>query len=150
MGEVCHFVDLARYLVSSPIQSVQADAAKVLGGCCDDLNVSIRFADGSLATIVYTGLGDSTYSKELIEVYSDGSVVCIDNFRSFTLAKNGKLRKKSTTTQDKGFNGAIKDFVAAVLNGGPAPINEAELVETSLATIAILESLREGRRIEVC
>ena len=150
LGEVCHFVDLARYLASSPIQSVQADAAKISGGCCDDLNVSIRFADGSLATIVYTGLGDNTYSKELIEVYSGGSVICIDNFKSFTLAENGKLRKKSSTTPDKGFNGALKDFVAAVLNGGPAPINEAELIETSLATIAIMESLREGRRIEIC
>ena len=149
LGEVCHFVDLARYLAGSPILSVQADAAKISGGCCDDLNVALRFADGSLATIVYTGLGDNIYSKELIEVYSGGSVVCVDNFRSFTLAEHGKLRKKSSRTQDKGFKGALEDFVAAVLNGGPAPVNEAELIETSLATIAIMESLREGRRIEI-
>ena len=76
-------------------------------------------------------------------------VVCVDNFRSFTLAEHGKLRKKSSRTQDKGFKGALEDFVAAVLNGGPAPVNEAELIETSLATIAIMESLREGRRIEI-
>lgn len=150
LGEVCHFVDLARYFVGSPIQSVQADAARVSGGCCDDLNVTIRFTDGSLATIVYTGLGDDIYSKELIEVYSGGSVVCVDNFKSITIAENGKLIKKSSSIQDKGFKSSLSDFVTSVLNGGPAPINETELIETSLATIAIMESLREGRRIEVC
>ncbi len=150
LGEVCHFVDLARYLVGSPIMSVQADAAKISGGRCDDLNVTIRFTDGSLATIVYTGLGDDIYPKELIEVYSGGSVVSVDNFKSFTLAENGKLRKKSSRIQDKGSKDAIKDFVTAVLNGGPAPIDEAELIETSIATIAIMESLREGRRVEIC
>ena len=130
--------------------SVQADSAKISGGRCDDLNVTIRFTDGSLATIVYTGLGDDIYPKELIEVYSGGSVVSVDNFKSFTLAENGKLRKKSSRIQDKGSKDAIKDFVTAVLNGGPAPIDEAELIETSIATIAIMESLREGRRVEIC
>ena len=72
------------------------------------------------------------------------------NFKSFTLAENGKLRKKSSRIQDKGSKDAIKDFVTAVLNGGPAPIDEAELIETSIATIAIMESLREGRRVEIC
>ena len=149
LGEVCHFVDLARFIVESPIQSVQADAAKVSGGSCDDLNIALRFSDGSLATIVYTGLGDSIYSKELIEVYIGGSVVCIDNFQSFTIAEHGKLKKQNFHTQDKGFKGALKDFVHAVSKKGPAPVNEAELIETSLATIAITESLREGHRIEL-
>jgi predicted dehydrogenase len=149
LGEVCHFVDLARYLIASPILSVQADAAKVSGGGCDDLNVALRFADGSLATIVYTGLGDSIYSKELIEAYSGGSVVSVDNFQSFTIAEHGKLSKPSSRALDKGFKGALQDFVHGVSNGGPAPINEAELIETSLATVAIMESLREGRRIDL-
>ena len=149
LGDVCHFVDLARYLVDSPILSVQADAAKISGGGCDDLNVALRFADGSLATIVYTGLGNNLYSKELIEVYSGGSVVCVENFKSFTVAEHGKLRKKSSNTQDKGFKTALKNFVSSVSNGGVAPVNESELIETSLATIAIMESLREGRRIEL-
>ena len=92
---------------------------------------------------------DNIYSKELIEVYSGGSVVCVDNFQSFTVAEHGKLRKKSSRTQDKGFKKALKDFVSAVTNGGVAPVSEAELIETSIATIAIMESLREGRRIEL-
>ena len=32
---------------------------------------------------------------------------------------------------------------------GKSPVPEAELFETSLATVAVVERLREGRRIEV-
>ncbi len=149
LGEVCHFVDLARFFVGSPIVSVQADAAQVNGGGCDDLNVALRFSDGSLASIVYTGLGDNVYSKELIEAYAGGGVITIDNFQSYIIAEHGKLNKPGKSAQDKGFRLALQGFVDAVVTGGPAPIDEAELVETSLATLAIMESLREGRRIDL-
>ncbi len=149
LGEVCHFVDLARYFVASPIVSVQADTAQVSSGGCDDLNVALRFADGSLASIAYTGLGDSAYSKELIEAYAGGSVVTIDNFQSSTTADGGKIDTSRRQTQDKGFKPALRAFADAVAGGGPAPIDEAELIETTLATIAIMESLREGRRIDL-
>jgi predicted dehydrogenase len=51
LGEVCHFVDLAHFLVGSDIKTVQAAAASVSQGVCDDLTVTLNFADGSLATI---------------------------------------------------------------------------------------------------
>jgi len=149
LGEVCHFVDLARYFIGAPIASVQADTASVTAGACDDISVALRFADGSLATVAYTGLGDNAYSKELIEAYSGGTVVTIDNFQSMTTAENGKVSKSGSGHQDKGFKPALKAFTEAVSNGGPAPINEAELLETSLATIAVMESLRDGGRIDL-
>ena len=51
--------------------------------------------------------------------------------------------------QDKGFKGSITAFIAAVTAGGPAPIDETELIETSAATIAVLDSLRTGERINL-
>jgi len=148
LGEVCHFVDLARYLVGSPILSVQADAG-VTEAACDDVSIALRFADGSLATIAYTGLGDSAFSKERIEAFAGGTVMTIDDFRSGSVTENGKTTTSSGRAQDKGFKPGLKAFVTAVKNGGPAVIDEAELIETSLATIAIMESLRAGQRIDV-
>ena len=149
LGEVCHFVDLARCLIASPIISVQANAAKVNEGGCDDLNVTLRFSDGSLATILYTGLGDNTYSKELIEIYSNESVICLDNFQTLTIIEKGKSRKPIKRAQNKGFDKSLQQFVNAVTNNLPAPIDETELIETSLATIAIMESLQSGDRVEI-
>ncbi len=148
LGEACHFVDLARYLVGAPILSVQADSG-LAEADCDDVSIALRFTDGSLATIAYTGLGDTAYSKERIEAFAGGTVITIDNFRSAAVTANGKTTKLSAGVQNKGFKAGLRAFVDAVTSGGPAQIDEFELIETSLATIAIMESLREGRRIDL-
>lgn len=149
LGEVCHFVDLARFYVGAPIASVQADAARAVETGADDVSISLRFTDGSLATIAYTGLGDVAYSKERFEAYAGGSVVTVDNFRSITEVDGGTIKTESGKTQDKGFGPALNAFVDSVVSGGPAPIDEAELMETSRATIMVLESLRTGERIDL-
>src|SRR6266446_8734511 len=130
LGELCHFVDLARCLVGADIVSVQADAGAVKAGVCDDLAATLHFADGSLATIVYTALGDAAFSKERFELFAGGTVVTIDNFLTLSVTEDGKTRSETARTgQDKG--------------------HEAELIQSSLATIAVLDSLREGRRVPV-
>ena len=146
LGEVCHFVDLARALVGSAIVSVQADAAGVTHGGCDDLTVTLGFADGSLATIVYTAQGDSAYSKERFECFAGGTVVVIDNFLTLSVTENGKTRTTKALSQDKGHGAELEAFTKGVTEGKP-PVDEAELLETSLATIAILDSLRDGGRV---
>ncbi|MHA1599084.1 MAG: bi-domain-containing oxidoreductase [Alphaproteobacteria bacterium] len=148
LGEACHFVDLARHLIGSAIISVQADATDATGASCDDVAITLRFADGSLANIAYTSLGDTSVSKERIEAYGGGGVYTIDNFRAASFTDNGKTEKTSGN-QDKGFKGSLAAFVEAVRNASAAPIDEAELVETSLATIAVMQSLRDGRRIDL-
>jgi predicted dehydrogenase len=150
LGEMCHFVDLARYLAGAPIVSVQAAAAQAARAACDDLAATIRFADGSLATIAYTAKGDTAFSKELVEGYAGGTVVTIDNFRGLTVVSDGRAKKSGGGAgQDKGHAGELAAFVAAVASGGAAPVPEAELIESSLATIAILESLRTGEPVSL-
>ena len=147
LGEVCHFVDLARYFAGANITSVQADAARIDGGAGDDISASLRFEDGSLATIAYTSLGAAAHPKEWIEIYAGGNVVFIDNFRTLTITENGSAQKTSSS-QDKGFAGSLKAFVDGVKGRGPS-IDENELIETSMATMAILDSLRAGGRIDM-
>ena len=150
LGEVCHFVDLARFLIGAPIASVLADTGEATGGISDDVTVTLRFADGSLATVAYTALGDMAFGKERIEAYAGGAVFTIDDFRTLVVAEDGRVASRgSRRRQDKGFSGALKAFVGAVAAGGPAPVDEAEVVETSFATIAVLESLRAGTRIDL-
>ncbi len=144
LGEMCHFVDLARFLIASPIASVQAAAARS-DGACDDVTATLSFSDGSLATIAYTAKGDDSLSKELIECYAGGTVAIIDNFRSYAVAADGKRRRAGGgLDQDKGHKAELTAFVAAAASGGTPPVAESELVEATLATIAITESLRSG------
>jgi len=146
LGEVCHFIDLARFFAGSPITSLQADAAKSDSAACDDVSVSINFADGSLATIIYTAQGDSGAAKERFEIFSGGRNFTIEDFRSLTISGGGAdISDKGP--QNKGFKKSLRAFTNTVSNGGPVPVDEAELIETSLATIAVLESLQTGSRI---
>ena len=150
LGEVCHFVDLARFLVGDDIKTVQAAAAKAFRGACEDLTVSLNFADGSLVTIAYTALGDQAYSKELIEAFAGGTVININDFRALTVTAGGKQSNIGRTTeQDKGHAAELRAFAEAVASGGLAPVSEAELVQSSFATIAVLESLQRGAQVDL-
>jgi predicted dehydrogenase len=146
VGEGCHFVDLARALVGSPIVGVQA-----LGSTqgADELAATLSFADGSLAALSYTAQGDSSYSKERIEAFAGGSSLCLENFLTLSITKGGRTTNQKGFGQDKGHAAEIDLFVKAVTSGGPAPVPEAETFETSLATLALVESLRAGLKIEL-
>lgn len=145
LGELCHFVDLARAIVGAPVASVHAVAAKVNQGGCDDVTATLHFEDGSLATIAYTALGDGNRTKERIEVHAGGRTVEIEDFRKYT----GPDGKTDTASQDKGHTAALKAFADAAASGGPAPVDETELFETSLASIAVVEALRTGAAIRL-
>lgn len=151
LGEMCHFVDLAQHLVGAAIASVSAVAATSSGSPeGDDVTAMLSFADGSTATIIYTGLGDASFPKELIEIYAAGTVVRIDDFRALTVVAQGKSdTQRSRLRQDKGHRAELEAFVAAVRGGEAAPIDEGAIFGSSLATIAVLESLQTGRRIEI-
>ena len=148
LGEACHFIDLARFLVAEPIAAVSAEAAQVTTGTSDDATIALRFADGSIANIVYTARGNTGASKERIEAHAGGASYILEGFRSLEVMGDNRIASWKGP-QDKGFKGSIAAFIAAVIAGGPAPIDEAELIETSAATIAVLDSLRTGERINL-
>ncbi len=148
LGEVCHFIDLARFFAGSPITSVQAEAARADNAAADDVSISLSFADGSLASVLYTAQGDSSAGKERFEIFSSGRNAVIDDFRQLQITGAGKsISEKSA--QDKGFKKGLRAFSECVISGGDVPIAEDELVETSLATIAVLESLQSGSKIDL-
>ena len=147
LGEACHFIDLGAFLAGAPIVSVHAGAAAG-GDPCEDVTITAELAGGSLATVFYTALGDTACGKELIEAYAGGSVVRIEDFRRLAVTGNGRVRRKRPRGgQDKGHRAGLRAFVEAVVAGGPPPVEEARLVNSSLATIAVPESLAKGARV---
>ncbi len=146
LGEVCHFVDLARYIAQSPILAIQAEATNSSSKLADNLSLQLTFLDGSVGTIIYTSLGNDLVGKELIEVYVSGTIAILEDFKTLTVST--KDRKAITKrTQDKGFDKCIKAFVDAVCSEKLPPIEELELIETSQATIGVLEAIRTGKKI---
>lgn len=134
VGEACHFIDLARHLVGSSIVDV---TQRVMGqpghsNCGDTATITLTFEDGSIASINYFANGSKAFPKERIEVFDNGRVYTIDNFRR--LVVHGGSGQKRLIGQDKGQSALVNAFVAAV-RGGPAPIDVTELFEVSRAAI---------------
>ncbi|MSO54035.1 MAG: theronine dehydrogenase [Rhodospirillales bacterium] len=147
LGEACHFIDLARFIIGAPIVSVSTEAIGQSGTMTEDATITLRFADSSLATIVYTARGDVAVGKERIEAFAGGVSTVIEDFRSLAIAHAGRVKRTTNRATDKGFRAELDAFIGAIVRGGPAPIDEAELIETSLATIAALEAIRSGGRV---
>jgi len=152
IGEVCHFVDLIQYLTDSVPLRVYAETISGHGAyfASDNLVVTLKLADGSVATITYTAAGDRAFPRERIEVFSGGAACLIDNFKSITCTKRGCRRaKRNLLRLDRGHKAQFEAFVAAVRNGGPPPVDFTQYVYTTLATFAIEESLRRSIPIAV-
>lgn len=149
IGEACHFIDLALYLAGSPVTEVYA----VAGAGQDVYNITIRHENGGTSTIVYTSEGDSSFSKELVEVYAGGSVGVIDNFRKAMIVTNGKKRKiriKSGIfggSQDKGHTNELIQFIQAVQGNGTPDVES--MFATSRLTLLIARSMEENKPLKV-
>ena len=107
IGEACHFIDLMRFLASSPIVSVQARRMGDAPGLTiteDKASITLGFADGSFGTILYLANGAASFPKERVEVFTAGRVLQLDNFRKLKAYGWPKFKKMDLWKQDKGQN----------------------------------------------
>jgi len=151
LGEVCHFVDFLSFLRSAPPVEVETRSLPNRGRYCNDNVVcSLRFADGSQGTISYLASGDTSYSKERLEVFGGGSVAVLQDFRRLELIRGGKKRLfRSLLRQDKGHRREWEVFVKSIQSGAESPIPLGEIVSTMLTTFALEQSRCLGGRITV-
>ena len=149
IGEMCHFIDLARHFSNSKLTTIQASSARNSIKTSDDITANLQFENGSLATIAYTSLGDPGFPKERYEIFTGGNVIVLDNFKNLSVTANGSTKNYSSRNQDKGFRDELIAFRDTVAKGGPGIIDENEFFETSYGTLAILESLQTGLTIKL-
>jgi predicted dehydrogenase len=143
VGEVCHFVDLARYLVGHPIATVRCtrrDADGQDGGCFE-----LTFDDGSVAKIDYRTDLPPEVPKELITVDGEGLSATIHNWARLTSTglSGASLGWPWSKAPRKGHPEALTAFLKAADGKGPAPIPLAEILEVSKVAI-VMQGLSEG------
>jgi predicted dehydrogenase/threonine dehydrogenase-like Zn-dependent dehydrogenase len=151
VGEVCHFVDLASCLAASRptrVIALSAGAGKppLLR---DDLSVLLTFADGSVATVVYTSGGDTAYGKERVEVFNEGTVVMTDDFRRLALTWGGRVQVQRSTQMDKGHAAEMRAFLDLAAGSQPQELTFADCVASMAATFKVVESLSLGSPVAV-
>ena len=148
VGEACHFIDLAMFLAGSRIVSVYADAMDDSHNLGNSAIINLRFKNGSIAAVNYFSNGNKKMSKEKIEVFCGGVVAKIDDFKSLTIYDKA-VRNIGLSGQDKGHNTEVLRFLNSISKGLPAPISFEDCYVSSLATLKVLQSIKEGRKIEI-
>ncbi len=147
IGELCHFVDWARCVVGAGVVSVSANG--IPDGSRynrDNVVATLTFQDGSIANILYLANGDRSVAKEHYEVFCEGKVGRIDDFRTLELASDGKTRR-TKAGRDKGHQREIDLTLEAIRRGTGSPIPFEELLEVSGVTIAIEEAMGTGKPV---
>jgi predicted dehydrogenase/threonine dehydrogenase-like Zn-dependent dehydrogenase len=77
IGEGCHIIDLFNYFTESDIMSVSVDKVtentKAISSS-DNVSISLKYKDGSVANLIYTALGNVKFPKENLELYCDNKI----------------------------------------------------------------------------
>lgn len=142
LGEMCHFVDLASFLTDSSPCRVYAQA---IGP--DTVSATVTYEDGSIAAIHYFANGNDRQEKEYLEVFAEGRSIVVDDFSRARIYRGKKMQKIfASGGRDIGRSQIIAAFINAC-RSGKSPIPVKSLLETSLTTFMIEESIRQQAAI---
>lgn len=146
IGEGCHFIDFMRFICGAPVVKVQAMCIQTPNAAEtpeDSISVNLQFADGSVGTLEYVALGDTTLPKEFCEIHGEGSTATMDNFcKTICSGKLGKRKLKGK--QQKGFAEELEATVNAVKAGGAMPISFEEIANITKTCFAVLRAVKSG------
>jgi len=136
LGEACHFIDTASAIIGDNPAEVMAirGSGNKEALLADDFSITLRYPNGSLATILYTS-ASGRWGKEYVEILAGDTRAVIDDFRSAKV--NSRTVWKGS--QNKGHEAAVKAFKDDILRGS-STTTEASL-STSWATLAAAASL---------
>lgn len=149
IGEACHFIDLCTYFTGSKVVEVCMNAmGQDAQANTDNASILLKYENGSNAVINYFSNGSKTYSKERIEVHQQNSTLVLDNWRKLTSFGVRGFRSKRTK-QDKGHFNQFKQLLESVEKASGPTIPWEEVLNTSKATLAAVDSLIQGKWISV-
>ncbi len=152
IGEVCHFVDMMQFLTKS--NPIRVYAERISGNNKASLNsdnvaITLKFEDGSIGNIIYSASGDKAYSREQIEIFSEGNTIVIKDYKETDFYKSGKKKTLKTFNQEMGYKEELQHFFD-IIKGKTVPSITSE--ETFLSTYTVFkinESLEKGQPVNI-
>jgi len=149
IGEACHFIDLITYFTGGKVTKVCMNAMGTSPeDNTDNASILLKYDNGSTGVINYFSNGNKSYEKERIEVYSQERIAIIDNFKT-TTGYGFKGFSKLKTQLDKGHKNQFQTLINHLKNGGHPLIPFDEIVNTTRASFAAIESLKQGKWIDI-
>ena len=133
LGEACHIYDLFASLTGAPVADVSArsvDPGARQWKRNDNFVAVVTYDDGSVCTLTYTAMGDKTYPKERMEIFADGKVIVMDDYKSVSV-HGTKQKGWSAKMAQKGQLEELKALAASLRAGASWPIPLDQMLQTS-------------------
>jgi predicted dehydrogenase/threonine dehydrogenase-like Zn-dependent dehydrogenase len=123
LGEGCHHLDFCRWLIDKPL--VGADVVPLRDGNgavpVDTVQVTLRFADGSIASLLYASNGNKRFPTETVEALCAGQQARLIDFGTLETPGRWMLkRSRQNLAVDKGHRSQLSHFVDACAGTAPA------------------------------
>jgi predicted dehydrogenase len=114
----------------------------------DNATILLRMANGSQAVVNYFANGSKAYPKERIEAFSKERTLVVENWRK--LAGYGfKGFSAASSGLDKGHAEQFRRVAQWLRAGGLPPLSLEDVLNSTDASLAAVESLKTGRWVEV-
>jgi predicted dehydrogenase/threonine dehydrogenase-like Zn-dependent dehydrogenase len=149
-GEACHMLDYANWLCGEPIRVTAAAIPAPTGvDAVESASITVSYADGSVATVHYSGLGAAGLPKERIEVLRGGRAWVLEDFRTLVSYDGPGAQTTESRRQDKGHAALLGGVMDACRSGRSLrPGIEAAYLAQALA-LGALESIASGQTVAV-
>jgi predicted dehydrogenase/threonine dehydrogenase-like Zn-dependent dehydrogenase len=138
-GEACHIYDLFTYFTGSKVVKVNAQAIMPDTEYYkrnDNFVANMTFTDGSVATLTYTALGSGEYPKEQLEVFVDGRVLVLNDYKRLEVF-GARGKGISSMIMEKGQRDELEAFARAIQQGGDWPIPLWQQVQATKISLEV-------------
>jgi predicted dehydrogenase/threonine dehydrogenase-like Zn-dependent dehydrogenase len=140
IGEACHIYDIFNSLCGGAkevaVNAYSIDPASKQWKKNDNFVATVKYEDGSVCTLTYTALGDKSYPKEKMEVFADGKVIVMDDYKSVTV-HGGKHKGWSDNTVQKGQLKELEVLADTLLRGKRWPISLSEQIQATRISLEV-------------
>lgn len=146
IGEACHIYDLFNYFTGSEADSVSASSItpktrQYLRN--DNFTATVTYKDGSVCNLIYTALGSKDVSKEQMEIYVDGKIIRMDDYKKTTVHGSG-TKGVETAMAEKGQMEELRAFAESIRTGDGYPIPLWQLIQATEISFAVESYITEA------
>lgn len=143
IGEACHIYDVCNFLIGGHPQHTQAQAITPTSAQWrrnDNFVATLAYPDGSVCTITYTALGHNDHAKERMEIFVDGMVLALDDYKSLAIT-GARNRNWTGPAADKGHAQELVALADGILTGH-WPISLADQIAATRTSFTVEAQLQ--------
>jgi predicted dehydrogenase/threonine dehydrogenase-like Zn-dependent dehydrogenase len=143
--EACHFFDLFNFIIGSRRPRVSVTSTDINSSTTvarDNFVATLKYPEGSVASLTYSALGTRSMDRERMEVFAGGHAFVIEDFRRLYTYGPAKEENK-LNGQDKGHARELDEVLNMLASKPSSLITFEEAVDAMKTTFEVDLKLRE-------